>query len=249
MAYETNRFCWHGLISKDSEKSKAFYGEVLGWKTETMQMGGDSAEMFVVADVPMAHMREPHEGEPSFWNNYLRVEDVDASTKSAVDNGGKQLAPPMDIPPGRFSVVQSPSGAVFSLFHEADVNTAQHHPGGLGSVHWVELHSQDLDKDLQWLKQTFNYELGEMPMPDGTYHLLNYGDHPRGGAMKAMMAEAPSMWLTWFSVDNCDAALTRVNNNGGKAFGEPMTMDGIGKMFVAADPQGAVFGIIEPTEK
>jgi hypothetical protein len=31
MAYETNRFCWHGALTTDVEKTKAFYTETIGW--------------------------------------------------------------------------------------------------------------------------------------------------------------------------------------------------------------------------
>ena len=60
------------------------------------------------------------DGVPSHWNNYLRVENVDESARSAEAAGGKVLVPGTDIPPGRFCVVASPSGATFSLFREAD---------------------------------------------------------------------------------------------------------------------------------
>ena len=249
MAYETNRFCWQGLITSDTDKAGAFYPEVLGWKTETMEMGGEKANMFTVGGVPLAHYGPPPmEGIPTHWANYLRVDDVDASTKAAVENGGTQLNPPTDIPPGRFSVVTSPSGAAMCLFHEADESIAQHHPGGTGGVHWTELHSKDIDKDVEWLKSTFGFETEQMPLPTGgTYYLLNSGGQPRGGAMTGMKEEAPAMWLTWFSVDDADAAIKRVQSNGGKALSPAMDMDNIGRMAVVADGQGAVFGVIKPT--
>ncbi|MEM6995134.1 MAG: VOC family protein [Myxococcota bacterium] len=247
MAYTTNRFCWHGLLTTDTDKAGAFYPEVLGWKAEEMEMGGETATMFSVGGVPIAHyMKPPMDGVPSHWANYLRVDDVDSLTKKVVENGGKVIAEPTDIPPGRFSVIASPSGAALCLFHEADENTAQHHPGGTGGVHWTELHSKDIDKDLAWLRSTFGFETQDVPMPDGTYSMLMHGGERRGGAMKAMMEQAPSMWLTWFSVDNCDDALKRVTSNGGKTLSEAMDMPGVGRMAVVSDPTGGVFGVITP---
>lgn len=250
MAYTTNRFCWHGLITTDTDKAGAFYPEVLGWKSETMEMGGETATMFSVGGVPMAHyMNPPMEGVPSHWSNYLRVDDVDASTKAAVENGGTQIAPPTDIPPGRFSVVTSPSGAAICLFHEVDENNAEHHPGGPGGVHWTELHSTDLDKDLEWLKSTMGFETEEMPMPEGKYYILKHGGEGRGGAMKSTMDGAPAAWITWFSVDDADAAAKRVESNGGKVLSPLMDMDGIGRMAVGMDTTGAVFGFIKPAQQ
>lgn len=249
MAYTTNRFCWHGLITTNMDNSGAFYPEVMGWKVQTTPMGDSTAHMFAVNDVPLGHyMPPPMEGVPPHWENYLRVDDVDASAAAAVENGGTLLVPGTDIPPGRFAVVTSPSGAAISLFHEADEEGATHHPGG--GVHWVELHSTDIDADRVWLEKTFAFEISEMPMPEGAkYYLLNYDGEMRGGAMAGHFPDAPSMWLTWFEVDDADAALARVKSNGGQAYSEPMDMPGVGRMAVVADNNGAAFGIIKPEAK
>ncbi len=248
MAYETNRFCWYGLITPDIDRSTAFYSEVLGQGIMKQPMDGGEITMFTAANVPMAHaMNPPMEGVPPHWNNYLRVDDVDATMALAVKHGGKVVAPGTDIPVGRFAVLSSPSGATISLFHEADEAASEHHPGGLGSVHWVELHSSDISADLKWLQAVFGFETSEMPMPDDTkYYILKDGENMRGGAMAKMFPDAPSMWMTWFEVDDADAAAKRVTNNGGKCFMEPMDMKGVGRMFPAADATGAVFGVIAP---
>ncbi len=248
MAYITNRFCWHGLMTTDTAKAGAFYAEVIGWKSQSMTMGDQESLMFIAHDVPVAHyMDVPTKEVPTHWNNYLRVDDVDASTKAAVDAGGCVVAEAIDIPPGRFSVVGSPSGATISLFHEADEATAEHHPGGMGGVHWTELHSTDIDADMAWIKTVFGFDIGEMPMPQGgTYYMLNVGEDKRGGASPSFMKDAPSMWLTWFSVDNCDDALKRVEGNQGKVLSPAMDMPGVGRMAIIMDNTGGVCGLIQP---
>ena len=40
MAYANNKFCWHGCVSTDVEKAKAFYPEVLGWTAMDWVMVG-----------------------------------------------------------------------------------------------------------------------------------------------------------------------------------------------------------------
>lgn len=249
MAYVTNKFCWHGVVSTDVEKAKAFYPEAIGHTIQTIPMGDSSADMFAGADgVPRGHfMAPPMPGVPSHWTNYLRVDDVDASAAAAVANGGGMMVPPTDIPVGRFSVVTSPSGAAIHLFHEADESVSENPGGGEGSIHWVELHSKDLPADLKWLTSTFDLTIEEMPMPNGTYSILKSGDVTLGGAMPAMMEQAPSMWLAWVHVANCDEAAARVTSNGGQVFGQPWDMDGVGRMVVVADNTGGVFGIITPS--
>lgn len=247
MAYINHKFCWHGVISTDVDKSKAFFTEVIGWSAEEMQMGDETSTMFVTGGAPIAHlMAPPMPGVPSHVNNYLRVEDVDASTAKAIANGGTCAVPATDIPPGRFSVITSPSGAMVSLFKEADPS-AQNHPATDKGFHWVELHSTNIDADVAFLKATFGFDIGEMPMPNGMkYYLLNDGDTQVGGAMPGMNPDAPAFWLAWISIDDVDAAATRVTNHGGTLLGEAMDMPGVGRMVVAQDPTGVTFGLITP---
>ena len=46
---------------------------------------------------------------------YFAVEDCDAALKKATDLGGTTIVPPMDIDPGRFTVVSDPTGATFGM--------------------------------------------------------------------------------------------------------------------------------------
>jgi hypothetical protein len=247
MAYETNRFCWHGAVTTDVEKTTAFYSETLGFDTQKVQMGPDEATMFAAAGTPLAHVAPPQmEGVPNHWHSYLRVDDVDASARVAADKGGKVLVPPTDIPPGRFSVVTSPSGAAVSLFHESDPSAA-HHPGGEGGVHWVELHSKDLERDVAWLEAVFGFEVSKMAMPDGTdYRILNAGGKQRGGAMNAQADAPAAMWLVWFHVADVEQALARAERNGGRTIAPVMEVPGVGRLAIFMDPVGAVAGIITP---
>ena len=250
MAYVNNKFCWHGIITSDVEKAAAFYGETIGWGTTTMEMGDETVTMVTAADIPRAHiMLPPMEGVPNHISSYLRVEDVDAGVEAAVANGGNVVAPPTDIPPGRFSAVASPSGAVFLLFHEANEETAENPPPRNGAIHWVELHSTDIDKDIAWLTSSFGLTAGAMDMPNGgRYHMLSDGDTQVGGAMQGMNPDAPSHWLVWVAVDDVDACLGRIKQQDGQVFNDPMDMKGVGRMAVAADNQGAAFGVITPDQ-
>jgi len=245
MAYTNHAFCWHGVVSTDTESTRAFLCEVLGWRAQQMQMGDETSTMFVAADVPRAHLREPGmPGEPSHIVNYLRVDDVDASTAAAEANGGRVLVPGTDIAPGRFSVVTSPSGAAVALFKEAD-DSAQNAPSGPGSFAWVELHSKDIDADNAWLTATFGFEIEEMPMPNGPYFILKHDGEMRGGTMTQEHAEAPAMWLAWIDVDDVDATVERARSHGGAVHAEPFDVPGVGRLSIIADPVGVVLGVMK----
>ncbi len=249
MTLQTNRFCWHGALTADPDRSQAFYTEVMGWPVVTAMMGDQQVSMFAPGDEPFAHFGLPPNPElPNHWESYLRVDDVDASTASARDNGGGIVQPPTDIPPGRFSVVASPSGATVCLFHEAD-DATEHHPGGVGGVHWVELQSTNLDADLSWLRKTFGFETEAMNNAgSGPYFVLKTGDHAIGGAMANPAPGAPAAWMVWFHVADLDATLHRVKSQGGKVLSPIMDMASIGRMAVIEDSVGAVCGVITPAQ-
>lgn len=248
MALSNNTFCWHGIVSTDPAKTLAFFPETVGWKVQEIDMGGDTVSMFANGDTPLAHVRGPQiDGEPSWWNNYFRVEDVDAVTAAVAEHGGKVMVPPTDIAPGRFSTVATPSGAVLSLFHEANSEDTDK-PFSTGFIHWVDLHSTNIETDLTFIHEALGLKTNEMPMPNGPYHILEPDTATRGGAMKGMNPEAPSMWLAWISVEDVDATLERATRNGGKVIGPAWDAEGIGRMAIASDPVGVVFGLITPAQ-
>jgi len=58
----------------------------------------------------------------------------------------------------------------------------------------------------------------------------------------------PTAWTTYMASDDVDAAAERITANGGNLMMEPMTVMQYGRMVVAADPTGAVFGLWQPQE-
>lgn len=118
--------CWNELMTRDTEKAKAFYTSVLGWDANAMPMdcpggvytlflqGGAMAAGMMGMDAPQ------FEGIPPHWMIYFSVEDCDATASKAASLGGKVCVPPQDIPNiGRFAVIQDPQGAVFSILRFA----------------------------------------------------------------------------------------------------------------------------------
>ena len=249
MPYENNAFCWNGVVSRDPERATAFYEATIGWSAFEHTFEDGSGGTLLEADgVPRAHLREPEmEGEGDHWVSYLRVADVDATTDASSAAGGRVLIPPTDIPPGRFSMVAGPTGVPLCFYHEADEETASHPPPGPGSVTWTELHSTDVEADLEWLKASVGFEVGEMPIPGGgTYYLLASGGVNRGGVVAAFNDDVAARWLTWVHVEDVDAALERGSGHGGRAITDPSDYPDVGRMAIAADPTGGVFGMMTP---
>ncbi len=111
-------FSWHELMTNDVEAAKGFYSKVFGWKLEDMPMPGFTYTLVNVEGQPAGGMmKTPPEAQaaPNCWSLYVTVDDVDATAKTVVEQGGRLLVPLRDIPMvGRFCVIQDPQGAVIS---------------------------------------------------------------------------------------------------------------------------------------
>jgi len=124
---EPGSFAWNELNTRDVPAAKAFYTEVFGWKANDMDMGEMSYTEWRLGDKPVAGMQVmpdmvPAE-VPAHWLVYFAVGDTDATVSKAIGAGATTLAPPMDIPPGRFAVLSDPEGAAFAVIKTNPMGT------------------------------------------------------------------------------------------------------------------------------
>lgn len=125
---EPGAFSWTELVTTDVDKSKAFYGAVLGWGAETHGDGAGAYTEWQVNGRSIGGMMEkppmmPAE-VPPYWGVYFTVTDTDATVEKVASLGGSLVMGPMDIEPGRFAVVTDPDGAVFNVITLAPDHTA-----------------------------------------------------------------------------------------------------------------------------
>jgi predicted enzyme related to lactoylglutathione lyase len=118
--------CWNELFTTNVDAAGKFYTNVVGWKAKAMDMGPmGTYTLFHLGDEKknvggMLAVPPNMKGVPSHWLAYFATNDVDGFTKKVTALGGKQIAPPTDIPNiGRFSIVQDPQGATFALYKNA----------------------------------------------------------------------------------------------------------------------------------
>ena len=119
-------FAWDELATSDVDGAKKFYGDVFGWTSKDMDMGGGM--IYTIFERPgggeagaagcMALTDEMKSNNvPPNWLVYIGTEDVDASADKAKELGATVYMPPTDIAEvGRFSVLADPTGAAFALF-------------------------------------------------------------------------------------------------------------------------------------
>lgn len=120
---------------------------------------------------------------------------------------------------------------------------------------WYELMSTDPAGVAPFYKALFGWTIPATgnPMPTGS----EYREIARetGGWQGGVLTLTPTMqehgatcgWLVYFDVDDVDAAVAQIKASGGHAPMEPVTMEGIGRMAMVSDPQGAHFYVMKPT--
>ena len=247
---------WTDLATPDPEASKAFYGELFGWTYDdqaTDQPGTDYT-MCTKGDAAAAGMMKlsdemAAQGMPPVWTTYVSVDDLDATVAAVAPAGGAVMQPPMEVmDAGRMAVLADPAGAVFCLWEAKD------HPGAgvvnePGTMSWNELLSTDLAGALRFYGEVLGWTSQPVPMPDGEYTLIQVaGGNPQGiaGAMPTPMPGMPSYWGVYFMVEDAGATVDRAKALGATAMMEATVFPGVGTLATIADPQGAVFSIMQP---
>lgn len=120
MANEPGSFTWNELATRDMDKARAFYTKVFPWTANAndMPQGGQYIEWQVngrsVAGGMTMGPQYPA-NVPPHWLVYFTVDNTDETVKRTQELGGKVMAPPMDIPQGRFAVLSDPQGAAFAV--------------------------------------------------------------------------------------------------------------------------------------
>jgi predicted enzyme related to lactoylglutathione lyase len=110
---------WFETLSKDYDKSVAFYRDVFDWVPETMSdtpefryttLGKGAAAMAGIMDATGFLG-----SSPSRWQFYVAVEDTDAIVEQTVAAGGKLAQPVDDTPYGRLGALVDPAGVAFCV--------------------------------------------------------------------------------------------------------------------------------------
>ena len=119
-------FSWTELTTSDPKAARAFYGKLLDWQFQDMDMGKSTYTVINVGGQGIGGITAvpPNaKGMPPTWGSYITVNDVDAVVARVAGLGGKVLLAPMDIPTvGRFATIMDPQGATISLITYAMKN-------------------------------------------------------------------------------------------------------------------------------
>lgn len=117
-----------------------------------------------------------------------------------------------------------------------------------GNPCWYELGTSDLDGAAGFYGRILGWQVVDSGMEGFDYRLARSGDDMVAGLMSNAGQDGtpPPNWLIYFAVDDCDASAADIGSAGGTVLKEPADIPGTGRFAVVADPQGAVFGLLQP---
>lgn len=114
----------------------------------------------------------------------------------------------------------------------------------LGEPCWADLMSSDPARSRDFYTALFGWSAEDSGDEYGNYITFSKNGQivaGLGGAMGGV--EASNAWTVYLKVADADASEAAVTAHGGQIYAPAMTVGDQGRMVVAADPSGAVFGI------
>lgn len=243
--------CWFELGTTDQEGAKQFYSQLFGWSINDSPMGMPGAVYTIFRagsdDVGGGYTLMPDmvkAGIPPNWLVYFATASADQSSARVKEFGGSLRANPFDVMDhGRIAICSDPGDAVFALWQPK-----QHQGAGVinepGSVCWTELLTRDISGVPEFYRRVFGWDLtpnANMP----SYIELSVAGRRFGGIMPMdeQWAGVPPHWGVYFMTPDCDASVAKLKELGGTVRQDPFTAEGVGRMAMVADPQGASFAL------
>ncbi len=235
---------WSDLGTTDPEAAKAFYNGLFGWEPDDRPIpDGGAYTMLLKGGKEAAALSAAQEGMPAAWNTYVTVQSADDAAAKAAELGGTVLAEPFDVmEAGRMAVIQDPMGAVFCLW-EPNESIGAEIVNAPGALTLSQLNTGDPEGAAEFYSALFGWT--STPQEGGDIPYWGFENDGRlAGGMMLLPEEmgAPPHWLNYFGIENVDDAAGRIDESGGEILVPPNDVPG-GRILVAADPQGAIFGL------
>ena len=248
--HEAGQFCWVELATSDLDAGRRFYESLFGWKSDAQPSEGFGEYATFTLDGSGAaggyaqQEAERSMGVPPHWNLYVSTQDVDKDVAKAQELGGEATIPGMDTPLGKMAVIADPTGARFCLWQSEQM------PGFKvarepGSFTWADLVTPDKDRSREFYGDLFGWNYEETGEEFGFYTLVSSGETQICGFMSPMQEGQPPAWMPYFSVESAESTTKAASDAGAQVLVSPTPIPTVGTFAVLADPQGAVFAILE----
>lgn len=238
---------WIDLGTPDLPGAAAFYSSLFGWNVADLGPDAGDYRMCDLGGRAVAGMGPQQNPGPPYWTTYFSVESADDVAARITAAGGQVIVPPMDVmDAGRMVVAADPTGAVFSLWQPMTHQGTGVH-SVLGTRCWSELATRDTASAGAFYAAVFGWELEHVT--EMHYNIFKIGDEQVGGMLtidENFPADMPAYWAVYFYTDDIDGTVGAATTAGATVMMPPTPIEGVGRFAVVADPQGAVFSLLEP---
>ncbi|WP_066949002.1 VOC family protein [Streptomyces lushanensis] len=127
--------------------------------------------------------------------------------------------------------------------------TAPYEPG---TPCWIDLMVPDQQAALDFYRDLFGWQGAPGSAAFGGYATCTLRGKAVAGIMTAMSPDdqppPPPSWTTYFASADATATQSAISAHGGTVLAPVMDVGDLGRMLIAADPQGAVFGVWQAAE-
>lgn len=121
-----------------------------------------------------------------------------------------------------------------------------------GTPCWIDLAAPDQQAAIDFYSGVFGWAGEVGPKETGGYAVCRLRDKPVAGIMAAVPMDdqpaPPTVWTTYLTTSDVEEAAQAVDMAGGTVLMPPMDVMSLGRMCIAADPSGAVFGLWQPVD-
>ena len=244
--------CWVEALEPDPRAAADFYGALLGWECGEPGPMPDGCAYYVAAlgGLEVAGIAQlPRNAHPQ-WTTYVRVDNVEAASRHAVEAGGAIVVPALDAAPaGRLGIIADPSGATLGLW-QAQAREGAQRVEGPGAWAMSTLRTSDLDGAARFYAAVFRWT-AEVSTAGPTHTMVfrlpgfvsarpqqQLGSDVVAYATEIAASEKPA-WGVAFWTDDVEAAVRRAVERGGRVLVGPINAGAIRRV-VIADPSGAI---------
>lgn len=249
------KLAWAELLtSGEPARAATFYENVFGWRAEIVGRSYEARVRFSLSGRPVAgisHRPAEEMGAPrARWMLFFAVSDVSAASAAAQTAGARELMPSAPSPEGGMqALLADQEGAPFGLLSAAG-EVPEDFAAEPGEWVWPLLFARRPDDAAVFYARMLALEVKpepRTPLFEGDFVLA------RGPRARAALMALPrdtigrAGWLGLIRVKSLKTCLKLIVDQGGAVLKQPSDDLIGGRIAVAADPQGGIFGLVEIT--
>lgn len=128
--------------------------------------------------------------------------------------------------------------------------TVRDTPWPEGTPCWVDIMVDDTQRAAEFYGTLLGWKFADPRGEYGNYLIAEVNDRGAAaiGPKPPGMEQMPSVWTTYLATDDADATAAKITGAGGQLMMPPGDVGPAGRLAIATDPTGAVFGIWQGRE-